>query len=112
MIIVICRIPITSRKTDWIKGPYYFDAILITDMKSISEVNPAFAGALGYLTEEMKGRSILDFAPKFQEDGILSSDRRDEVLKEIYGGRRINVLWKRASPVMRMGYSLMSMQVM
>ncbi|WFN34124.1 PAS domain S-box protein [Methanogenium sp. S4BF] len=69
------------------------DGILITDTELISEVNPAFATALGYLPEEMKGRSVLDFAPEFQEDGVRSSHRRIEILREIMGGRRISIQW-------------------
>ncbi len=69
------------------------EGILIADMARITEANPAFASALGYLPEEMKGRSVLDFAPEFQENGVRSSHRRDEILTEIMGGRRISMQW-------------------
>ncbi len=69
------------------------DAIVITDTKGIGEANPAFGTALGYLPEEMKGCSVLDFSPELQEDGVLFSHRRDGMLEEIMGGRQISTRW-------------------
>lgn len=69
------------------------DGILITDTYEINEVNTAFAKELGYTPNEMKGCSVLDFAPKYQSDGFPSSQRRDDGLKEILGGSRIKLQW-------------------
>ncbi|NLO77124.1 MAG: PAS domain S-box protein [Methanomicrobiales archaeon] len=69
------------------------DGILITDKTHITEVNSAFATALGYLPEEMKGHSVQDFALEFQEDGVSSSHRRDDTLKDILSGKRISMKW-------------------
>ena len=69
------------------------NGIIITDTSAIGEVNPAFATALGYRPEEMKGRSILDFAPELQEDGVPSSERRDEVMEKILRGGSVTTPW-------------------
>lgn len=69
------------------------DGILITDSVHVSEVNAAFASALGYVAEEMNGHTVLDFSPAYQEGGVSSAQKRDQIMLELWERGRISTRW-------------------
>lgn len=69
------------------------DGVMITDLENISEVNTAFASALGYTPEEMNGCPVIDFSPPFQEDGVSSAWKRDQFLADLWKNGHVSARW-------------------
>ncbi len=69
------------------------DAILISKDGRITECNHKTLDVFGFSEEMMLGKSMLDISPLYQQDGVLSSDKLQQIMQDSLKGEQQVIRW-------------------